>query len=70
MEFLGDHGKLYKECLFWVELCNGVIEVMRYWFTDIAVFIGVLREVLMVKLNVLLHNFLTVHEDTHKLWSM
>jgi hypothetical protein len=57
-----------------VELFNSVIEVMRYWFTDIAVFICVLREVmeevLMVKLNVLPHNLLTVHEDTHKLWSM
>jgi len=57
-----------------VELFNGVIEVMRYWFTDIVVFIGVLREVieevLMVKFNVLPHNLLTVHEDTHKLWSM
>jgi hypothetical protein len=54
-----------------VELCNGIVEVMRYWFTDIAVFIGVLREVieevLMVKLNVLPHNLLTVCEDTHKL---
>jgi len=57
-----------------VELFNGVIEVMRYWFTDIAVFICVLREVmeevLMVKLNVLPHNLLTVHDDTHKLWSL
>jgi hypothetical protein len=46
-----------------VELFNGIIEVMRYWFTDILVFIGVLREVmeelLMVKLNVLPHNLLT-----------
>jgi len=57
-----------------VELCDGVIEVMRRWFTDIAVFFGVLRdvveEVLTVKLNVLPHNLLTVHEDTHKLWSV
>jgi len=54
-----------------VELCCGVIEVMRYLFTDIAVFIGVLRvvmeDVLMVKLNVLPHNLLTVRADTHKL---
>jgi len=57
-----------------VELCNDVNEVMRYSFADIAVFIGVLREVieevLMIKLNVLPHNLLTVHEDTRKLWSM
>jgi hypothetical protein len=47
---------------------------MRYWFRDIAVFIGVLREmkeeVLMGKLNVLHHNSLTEHEETHKLWSV
>lgn len=53
-----------------MELFNGASEVMRYWFTDIAVFIGVLREVmedvLMVKCSVLPHNLLTVHEDTHK----
>lgn len=58
-----------------MELFNGVSEVMRYWFIDIAIFIGVLREVmeevLMVKWNVLPHNLLTVCEDTHKkLWSM
>lgn len=53
-----------------MELFNGVSEVMRYWITDIAVFIGVLREV-MVKWNILPHNLRTVREDTHKkLWSL
>ena len=64
LEFLGDHGKLYKKCLFKMELFNGVSEVMRYWFTDIAVFICVLREVMekvaMVKLNILPRTLLTV----------
>jgi hypothetical protein len=35
-----------------VELFNDVSEVMRYWFTDIAVFIDVLREVMQEVLMV------------------